>query len=80
MTSFFSAQKGSCDLKTWTHLRDHEEDKSLNSAWACTYWPLPKITESFRYLKVLQKGHNKSGYNFLVLSSIEFFGDLTEMI
>jgi len=71
--------QGSLDAKTWMNLRRHNNDQSLNGNFATQSWPI--VTENltaYRYFRILQKGHNSSDRNFMLLSGLEIYGELFE--
>ena len=68
--------QGSIDGVTWTMLRRHKNDASLNSGFATRTWPVPNQAQAYRYFRILQTGHNSSNHNFLLLSGIELHGEL----
>jgi len=82
--------QGSVDGKSWTVLRRHTNDSSLNQPFAVQSWmiELPGVSainatfeQAYRYFRIFQRGHNSSNHNFLVASGIELYGvlfDLTE--
>eukprot|EP01114_Cavostelium_apophysatum_P000023 TRINITY_DN10026_c0_g1_i1.p1 TRINITY_DN10026_c0_g1~~TRINITY_DN10026_c0_g1_i1.p1 ORF type:complete len:446 (-),score=70.30 TRINITY_DN10026_c0_g1_i1:46-1383(-) len=70
--------QGSLDGSNWTVLKRHDKDTSLSDKFASHTWNLPGVTSAFRYFRILQTGRNSSAHNFLVLSGIEFYGDLYE--
>eukprot|EP01095_Lingulamoeba_sp_RSL-Kostka_P013509 TRINITY_DN5622_c1_g1_i2.p1 TRINITY_DN5622_c1_g1~~TRINITY_DN5622_c1_g1_i2.p1 ORF type:complete len:489 (+),score=134.71 TRINITY_DN5622_c1_g1_i2:132-1598(+) len=71
--------QGSNDGINWVVLKRHTNDASLkNGKFATQTWKIEKADTDFRYLRILQTGHNSSSHNFLVLSGIEFYGDLYE--
>jgi hypothetical protein len=73
--------QGSVDGQTWTLLRRHVNDDSLNDLFATHSWSIsPQNTggKAFRMFRILQTGHNSSNHNFLVLSGIELYGALYE--
>jgi len=59
----------------WKTLKRHNNDKSLNGPYATHSWPV-QTTESYRFFRILQTGHNSSNHNFLVISGFEFYGML----
>jgi hypothetical protein len=67
--------QGSMDGIQWKTLKRHNNDKSLNGPYATQSWPV-QTTESYRFFRILQTGHNSSNHNFLVLSGFEFYGML----
>eukprot|EP00668_Euglena_longa_P001599 GGOE01001888.1.p1 GENE.GGOE01001888.1~~GGOE01001888.1.p1 ORF type:complete len:578 (-),score=131.73 GGOE01001888.1:134-1867(-) len=76
--------QGSLDGKTWTCLRRHVNDTTLNRFHPVGYWLLegPKGKEKdtnktfYRYLRILQTGPNSFSTNELQLSSFEVYGQL----
>jgi len=72
--------QGSVEGSTWVVLRRHTNDSSLNVPFATHSWPVIGATQSYRYFRILQTGHNSSNHNFLVISGIEFFGELYERL
>lgn len=70
--------QGSSDGKTWIVLKRHTNDTSLSGPFATHSWPIPSVTEAYRHFRILQTGHNSSNHNFLVLSGVEFYGELYE--
>ncbi|KAH3761856.1 E3 ubiquitin-protein ligase HECTD1 [Pelomyxa schiedti] len=67
--------QGSNDGNSWTTLRRHTNDMSINSNYATHSWPV-QGTEPFQFFRVLQTGRNSSNHNFLSLSGFELYGDL----
>eukprot|EP01124_Arcella_intermedia_P032180 TRINITY_DN7458_c0_g1_i1.p1 TRINITY_DN7458_c0_g1~~TRINITY_DN7458_c0_g1_i1.p1 ORF type:complete len:637 (+),score=167.55 TRINITY_DN7458_c0_g1_i1:84-1994(+) len=68
--------QGSVDGIVWTTINRHANDDSLNGAFAVSHFPVLGSTESFRFFRILQTGHNSSNHNFLLLSGFEFYGTL----
>lgn len=71
--------QGSFDGITWSVLKRHTNDCSLNGPFATHSWPVVGINTAYRYFRILQTGHNSSNHNFLVLSGFELYGELFEM-
>lgn len=65
------------ESQSWDVLRRHTDDSSLNGPYAMRTWPV-ESTKAYRAFRVLQTGHNSSNHNYLVLSGIEFYGELYE--
>jgi hypothetical protein len=57
-------------------LRRHTEDASLNGPYAMRTWPSSR--QKHIAFRVLQTGHNSPNHNYLVMSGIEFYGELYE--
>jgi hypothetical protein len=72
-------QQGSGNGKDWTLLRRHTNDCSLDGPFATNSWSLETDTP-YRFFRILQTGHNSSSHNFLVVSGIELYGDLYQLI
>jgi hypothetical protein len=70
--------QGSNDGRTWTVIRRHTNDESLNGPFATATFEV-HTTQRFRCFRILQTGHNSSNHNFLVLSGLELYGDLWEI-
>jgi hypothetical protein len=69
---------GSMDCNKWT-IVDHQKTQDLNGQY------ITKIvhcndnssdSQSYRYIRLTQTGKDSSGYDFLHLSTIEFFGSM----
>jgi hypothetical protein len=79
--------QGSVDGKTWTVLRRHTNDSSLNQPFGVHSWvidlPIDVLAataeQAYRFFRILQRGHNSSNHNFLVASGIELYGMLFEV-
>ncbi|KAJ3451146.1 hypothetical protein M0813_27968 [Anaeramoeba flamelloides] len=72
--------QGSNDTQNWTVLRQHRNDTSLNGNFGTASWSIDlQLERGFRYLRLLQSGYNSSHHNFLLLSGIEFYGELYEL-
>ena len=65
------------ETQSWDVLRRHTDDASLNGPYAMRTWPV-ESSKAYRAFRVLQTGHNSSNHNYLVLSGIEFYGELYE--
>jgi hypothetical protein len=71
--------QGSVDGKHWVVLRRHTQDISMTDKFATHTWPVTlEKPQEFRFFRILQTGRNSSNHNFLVLSGVEFYGDLYE--
>ncbi|KAH3763676.1 E3 ubiquitin-protein ligase Ufd4 [Pelomyxa schiedti] len=70
--------QGSNDGHNWTVILRHTDDTSLTSNFATASWPITNCTQSYRYFRILQTGHNSANHNFLAISGIEIYGDLYE--
>jgi len=70
--------QGSVDGSSWTLLKRHTNDDSLNDLFATHAWPVEGQTKAYRMFRILQTGHNSSNHNFLVLSRISLYGVLYE--
>jgi len=69
--------QGSINSETWTVLKHHNHDTSLVDKFATHTWSIElDPPQAFRYFRILQTGRNSSNHNFLVLSGVEFYGDL----
>jgi hypothetical protein len=71
--------EGSKDGLKWVKIDDRQNDTSLNSTGAISAFSISKSFEAeFRMIRLRQTGKNSSGYNYLVVNAIEFFGVLKE--
>ena len=72
--------EASNDAKTWTALRTHINDKTLDKKGKAATWELPDAPagESYRYFRVRMTGRNSNNHNYLALSGFEIYGDLDE--
>ncbi|XP_032238620.1 repetitive organellar protein [Nematostella vectensis] len=68
--------EGSMDGRRWLLLKQHENDDSLNSAYASGYWKLENITTGYRFVRVRQTGPNSTGTNALRLCGFEVYGKI----
>ncbi|KNC51157.1 uncharacterized protein AMSG_06508 [Thecamonas trahens ATCC 50062] len=68
--------QGSTDGVTWSVLRRHVNDSSLNGPFDTATWPIDDVSTPYRYFRILQSGHNSSRRNFLLLCGFELYGDL----
>lgn len=66
--------QGSNDGINWKTIKRHTNDRSLHGQYAVASWPVQNCTDGYRFLRVLQTGHNSSNHNFLALSGFEFYG------
>lgn len=65
----------------WTVLDSHQNDETLKGKSFSHTFDINKSEgseEFYRYLRIRQTGNDSSGYNFLTLSALEFFGFLIE--
>eukprot|EP01094_Clydonella_sp_ATCC50884_P019936 TRINITY_DN4008_c0_g1_i1.p1 TRINITY_DN4008_c0_g1~~TRINITY_DN4008_c0_g1_i1.p1 ORF type:complete len:443 (-),score=85.19 TRINITY_DN4008_c0_g1_i1:188-1516(-) len=69
--------QGSMNGNDWTLLRRHTNDSALDGRWATHTWEVD-TEHGYRIFRILQTGHNSASHNFLVVSGIEFYGDLYE--
>ena len=72
--------QGSLDRRTWTTLRNHEDDHGLDKDrryCTCT-WAIKGNSKAFRYFRIFQTGNNSSGGFSIFLSGIELYGALIE--
>ena len=72
--------EGSLDGRTWTMLKNHEDDHGLKkdrSYCTCT-WAIDGDSNAFRYFRIFQTGKNSSGRFGIFLSGIELYGVLIE--
>ena len=59
--------------------RRHNNDSTLNGNFATFSWIIHTETPtSYRFFRILQKGHNSSDRNFMLLSGLEIYGELFE--
>jgi len=67
-------------MSSWTVLRRHYKDDSLNGKFSMCTWPIKKQDNQrpYRYFTIIQTGHNSSNHNFLVISFFELYGELWE--
>eukprot|EP01124_Arcella_intermedia_P004022 TRINITY_DN12271_c0_g1_i1.p1 TRINITY_DN12271_c0_g1~~TRINITY_DN12271_c0_g1_i1.p1 ORF type:complete len:238 (-),score=45.68 TRINITY_DN12271_c0_g1_i1:11-724(-) len=72
--------QGSVDGTSWTTLRRHHKDDSLNGKYSLCTWSIkrPPNVRPCRYFRIIQTGHNSSNRNFLVVSFFELYGELWE--
>lgn len=73
--------EGSLDERTWTTLRNHENDFGLirhRVSYSTCTWAIDRNPSAFRYFRVLQTGKNSSGKLDISLSGIELYGVLIE--
>jgi len=71
--------QASKDNLSWTTLKVHENDSSLNNEMHLATWRISdqaNANSPYRYFKITQTGPSSSGTLFLVLSLIEFYGTL----
>jgi len=68
--------QGSSDSKNWTSINKHVNDKSLNGNYASHTWEVKSNDRPMTSFRILQKGHNSSKRNFLVISGFELYGEL----
>lgn len=68
--------QGSNDGNTWSTLRRHHRDESLNAPFDVKLFKVENVKIPYRYLRILQTGHNSNSRNFLVLSGLELYGEL----
>lgn len=72
--------KASVDGAEFDTIKRHKDDETLNSAnfstatWKVSNTECPK---PYRYFRIVQTGHNSSKHNFLAISGIELYGELT---
>jgi hypothetical protein len=66
--------------RTWVVLRTHNNDLSLNGAYATATWPLVGDRESYRFFRLISTGADSSGYHNLMCAGIELYGNLTERL
>ncbi|XP_074622553.1 uncharacterized protein LOC141880868 isoform X2 [Acropora palmata] len=72
--------EGSLDGRTWTTLKNHEDDHGLKKDrpyCTCT-WAIDGDSNAFRYFRIFQTGKNSSGRFGIFLSGIELYGVLIE--
>jgi hypothetical protein len=62
---------------TWVPLSAHNNDTSLNAAYATATWAVEGIVESYRCFRLIVTGVD-SGCNYLMCSGVELYGDLME--
>lgn len=67
--------QGSNDGETWTPLKRHTGDKSIDGPFESQIFALPNVELAYRFFRVIQTGHNSSNHNFLALSGFELYGD-----
>lgn len=68
---------GAADADHWETLSKHTNDTSLNGPYASHAFSISGHgINSYRFLRIVQTGHNSSNNNFLVLSGFEFYGSL----
>jgi len=70
--------QGSNEEDNWTTILKHNNDDSLSGKFVPHSWPILGASKAYRYFRILQTGHNSSNRNFLVLSSLEIYGELYE--
>jgi hypothetical protein len=71
---------GSNDGNSWTIL-DHQKTQALNGNFITKLFEYgDKSSDSafYRYLRLTQTGKNSYGNDYLMLSSIEFFGSIVK--
>lgn len=68
--------QGSVDGATWTTLRAHKEDTTLNGKGAAATWALQDVPEQgyFSHFRVFQTGPNSNKHFYLPISGFELFG------
>lgn len=67
---------GSNNGEQWTLIDRQVSNSSLNGAGKSKYFPLPKPTVPFKYIKLVQDRANPLGYFALTISRFEIFGTL----
>jgi hypothetical protein len=71
--------EGSSDGSKWLKIDEKMNDESLNSRGAVASFPISaEFIRAFRMVRLRQTGKNSTGVSSLVLSLIEFFGELKE--
>jgi hypothetical protein len=71
--------EGSKDGLKWVKIDDRQNDTSLNSQGAISAFSISEsFEEEFRMIRFRQTGKNSSGYDYLIVNAIEFFGVLKE--
>ena len=68
--------EGSVDDETWTTLRVHTNDASITKGSPSAYWPIENATVAFTHFRILQTGKNSSGFDHLMASGFEVYGEL----
>ena len=68
--------EGSVDGATWTTLRVHVNDASITQGSPSAYWPIENATVAFTHFRILQTGKNSSGFDHLMASGFEVYGEL----
>ena len=71
--------QGSSNGNDWALLRRHTNDCSLDGPFATNTWNID-TDKPYRFFRILQTGHNSASHNFLVVSGIELYGDLYELV
>jgi hypothetical protein len=72
--------RGSLDGNTWVVL-DQRSAKDLDGEYIAKMFCCNgegSYTKLYRYIRLHQTGHNSSGYDYLQLGTIEFFGLMTK--
>jgi hypothetical protein len=75
----FWTLEGSKDGSKWVKIDNRQNDTSLNSAGAISVFSISEsFQEEFHQIRLRQTGKNSSGYDYLLVNAIEFFGVLKE--
>ena len=71
--------EGSNDNKSWVRLDQHKNDQHFTQTNVAHYFTVRPYCQRFRYLRIRHWGpaHGESA-SWLVLSALEFFGDITD--
>ena len=72
--------EASNDQKTWTVLRQHTNDTTLDHKGEAATWTLSgsASTTAYRYFRIRMTGKNSNNHYYLALSGFEIYGDLVE--
>jgi HECT-domain (ubiquitin-transferase)/Regulator of chromosome condensation (RCC1) repeat/SPRY domain/Kelch motif len=68
--------EGSDDGESWTVLREHSGDSSLNQKGKAHIFELPPQTRAFTMFRVYQTGPNSNSHGYLACSGFELYGKL----
>ena len=73
--------EGSNDVqpnKNWEEIDTRISNNDLNGSYKFNYFRISNNSKSFRYIRLRMIDKNYYCNNFLILSKLEFFGDLYE--